>query len=451
MVEHRHTLVLYTTATCNLNCRYCYIDKNPALVKIDDLLDISFQDPNYYFDFAKKVFPNPGQLRRIEYWGGEPSRRLDRAYALTEKLIEHYYNLSEFSMSTNLTLDSFQEQLGGLLDVLAKFPNRRFTFFLQLSLDGPTHINDTNRGVGVTKRFTENFLSLMKNMDEILENRPNIFIQAFFKPTLDGSSIRQLQTKKSIIEYYKFFENYQEAVNKLVFNHRFMFSLSIPNTATPSPHTKEEGQLFGNLIRLCREIEEENSQEQIFRFYKYITPFGENRWPGCKDLCNKGVCGTGRHVIGLLPNDMISTCHNGFTQLLADYKKYCLTNIDAVDRTIDFNLFVAGEVKNDMVFPYEGLAEYETQIEDFYNQQQTFLLQNYVGLIQLLAKTNQIDQKYLDPLAAIQGANLVYGRTSICIRDHLGSTGTKYLPPIGFFKLLLNGADKYLMREGEVC
>ena len=57
MKEHRTSLVLYTTAVCNLNCRYCFIDKNPALQKIDEFLDHSFlETPDYYFDFAKETF-----------------------------------------------------------------------------------------------------------------------------------------------------------------------------------------------------------------------------------------------------------------------------------------------------------------------------------------------------------------------------------------------------------
>jgi MoaA/NifB/PqqE/SkfB family radical SAM enzyme len=30
-IDKRMACVLYLTATCNLNCVYCYIDKSPAL------------------------------------------------------------------------------------------------------------------------------------------------------------------------------------------------------------------------------------------------------------------------------------------------------------------------------------------------------------------------------------------------------------------------------------
>ena len=64
MIENRKILVLYISATCNLKCTYCYIDKSPALIQIDKILEESFSD-NYYFDFAKEIFPDPKQLLEI--------------------------------------------------------------------------------------------------------------------------------------------------------------------------------------------------------------------------------------------------------------------------------------------------------------------------------------------------------------------------------------------------
>jgi len=52
----RTTAVLYTCGTCNLNCRYCTIDKNPILTDIDKELEESFKD-DYYFDRIKAYFP----------------------------------------------------------------------------------------------------------------------------------------------------------------------------------------------------------------------------------------------------------------------------------------------------------------------------------------------------------------------------------------------------------
>lgn len=57
MIKDRETAVFFTCGICNLNCRYCNIDKNPILKDIDQILEESFKD-DYYFNRVKKYFPN---------------------------------------------------------------------------------------------------------------------------------------------------------------------------------------------------------------------------------------------------------------------------------------------------------------------------------------------------------------------------------------------------------
>ena len=70
----RYSVVLYPYALCNLNCTYCFIDKNPALSVIDKMLKDSFEDPNYYIDFITE-FVNPNNLTFMQFWGGENCMR----------------------------------------------------------------------------------------------------------------------------------------------------------------------------------------------------------------------------------------------------------------------------------------------------------------------------------------------------------------------------------------
>ena len=48
-VLDRDTAIFYTYGMCNLNCRYCGIDKNPVLKEIDIALEKSFEG-DYYFE-----------------------------------------------------------------------------------------------------------------------------------------------------------------------------------------------------------------------------------------------------------------------------------------------------------------------------------------------------------------------------------------------------------------
>ena len=96
----REIAVFYPTAVCNLKCRYCGIDKNPILLKIDDALGESFEG-DYYYNKLLKYFPQPHQLRRIETWGGEPFIHMERMHALLHKVIKHYPYFDAMFSSTN--------------------------------------------------------------------------------------------------------------------------------------------------------------------------------------------------------------------------------------------------------------------------------------------------------------------------------------------------------------
>jgi MoaA/NifB/PqqE/SkfB family radical SAM enzyme len=127
----RRTAVLYLTATCNLKCKYCYIDKSPVLVDIDNILIESYKDEKYFFELFDEIFcDDKDYLTRVEFWGGEPSYGLERVYDLTRYIIENYPNIDTFMMSTNLTTQTVVDDIFNYLNVLAEYPSRNFTFEL---------------------------------------------------------------------------------------------------------------------------------------------------------------------------------------------------------------------------------------------------------------------------------------------------------------------------------
>ena len=441
MVKDREVLVLYSSSICNLKCKYCYIDKNPALIKIDKLLEQSFNG-DYYIDFTKKIFPDKLQLKEVQFWGGEPSIGLGRTEYTISKLIEYYPNLNKFMMSTNLTLPEFCDTFFHFLNVLNNYPERKFIFNLQLSIDGPEYINDESRGVGTTKKFLKNYISLLEKNQEI---PPNVVVQAHFKPTLDNNSIKILQTKEKIIEYYQFLDNLLHAayiVNKS--NNRFIMFESVPNTASPSPHTKEDGIRFANLCKICNEIKEEGC-EKYFKHYKNIRPFGKKRKTGneFRSFINYGNCGVGSRTIGLLPNNMISACHNGFVDLISDYKRECM-NQDSEATVLDSKFFTGKDIR--LTMNLDKFSKFENWMEFYYDKKLRVKNSNLSSLIQVMARCEQIDKKYADYEQAALAAEFINNTFAYCLRDNINSTGCMELPPIGEIRLLLNGAKEEMQK-----
>ncbi len=442
LVSQRQTLVLYTTAVCNLNCVYCYIDKNPALVKIDQILDESFRG-DYYFEFAKEMFPDPAQLKSVEFWGGEPALRLDRAYDTVEKLIGFYPNLTSFFLSTNFVHPEWDRQVEGLIRILQNHPERRFEFYLQLSLDGPEAINDAQRGAGVTKKFQAHFSEYIRLLNRLL-GMPgnNVVVSAGFKPTLTSEIVRTLiEDKERIIGYYRFFEAFltEFQQNCVIPAEYARLNLAVPNTASPSPHTVEDGKEFAVFCRYCADLMRENREgKNHFRYYRTILPYLPRENPSYESsgyMNGCGACGSGVSTIGLLPYDYISCCHNGFVNLITEYKKEAEKNRDSA---LDFRFFMSKS--NYLIRKKQEYHEYEKCVSFAYDPVSSVKLANVAGMISLLAKNGQVSPRFTNTKEAAKAARFLQVSTAYCFRDNIGTTGSAAMIPVGICRLLLNGA-----------
>lgn len=450
MIHKLEAINLYTAAVCNLNCVYCYIDKSPALQKIDAILEKSFAS-DYYFDYSKELF-EPEDLKMIHFWGGEPSMGLHRMYNLLPKFIEYYPNLYGFMMSTNFTIPNWFEEFYGFLKVLGNYPYREFEFALQLSIDGPEYINDMNRGKGTTKLFLEHYNEFIQTINLNVPN--NVRIKAHFKPTYSAETIAMLQDKQKIIDYFTFFDNLITQFNSTINNEKVVIVTSIPNTAVPAAHTQQDGINFANYCRLTREIEKEHR----FKNYNIITTYApRHHYSPCKDTSHFDVgcyhCGAGIRNIGLLPDRHLSLCHSGFASLLEEYKINSMKNhmdLDDNESVVLKALYTNNSKVMDICIPFEDYPKIKKILEAFYAKGQTFQMVNTVSLIQSLALAGQIEKRFCSKEEAHKAAHFILSNTATCMRDNANVTGSISMTPIGFPKLLLNGAYEYLIGEVEV-
>ena len=437
-------IVLYTTSLCNLACNYCYIDKNEALIKIDKILEESFNDENYYINFIKEICEDPNQLRQLQFWGGEPSLHLERTYHIIEQVIKNYPSFDTIMFSTNFTLVDFFDKVQDIFNIYSKYPYRKFILDIQLSIDGPPAINDLGRGANTSKLFQKNIERLIEHLNNKEWIPKNVSLYMHFKPTLSMETIPLLQTEERVFEYFSFFDELTYEISKYKSN-QFSFYPTLPNTAEPSNPSKEMGQMFANLCKHCYNIEKKHK----FKSYCTIMPY---RHKGIETVTNRNFnsscksCGLGKVILGLLPEHKVSLCHMGFVDLIEDYKKICLNATE--DKVIDLKLF------NNLP-DYKGFKTNCT-LEEFYQQKKqllefdcdesTFQIANLIAQIQLYAKYNIIDQKYTDNKEALEAARFIL-TLPICLRDSTNVTGSMALMPSGKIRLLLNGAKEYILNE----
>lgn len=445
--KNRNTVIFYSCGVCNLNCRYCGINKNKSLAEIDKHLGESFEG-DYYFNRVKEYFPRKDMLRSFETWGGEPFLKMERIYPLIHQLIEEYPYFDSGYSSTNFSYPSWTDKFFGLMDCFGDYPHRDFSYCLQLSVDGPAYINDAGRGEGVTARCLENYNKLVTLLGE--GRLPdNVKLTITLKGTLDNATFQELLDKQKIIEYYKFYEdNFIEPIKKLNLNNVSIIS-GIPNTAVPSPVTVEEGRKFAQLVRMCRELEAENRENRIFKYYDYITPFHNDT---CQNCLTYGYgyhnCGTGSASIGLLPDNMVSTCHEGFTQMVEEYEK--LASADTNEHsTITFDKF-RSEQAISLCCTDDEYYNHHYKMSLYNKDNATARLATNTAMIIGLALAGEIDPIYASDANALRAAIFIQSHTSYCIKDNYNKTGSYTLQPVGLYKLLLNGAMEWIQNPEEM-
>lgn len=439
----KEILILFSSALCDLNCNYCYINKTPTLQEIDKTLEQSFNDKNYYINYINEVFDNKETLKELQLWGAEPTLGINRIIPILDYLILQYPNFYKIMFSTNFISKDWFNKVALIFNLLKKYPNKNFEINIQLSIDGPQNINDYNRGINATKRFLNNLnILIQKIKEQWIPNNAHLNIN--FKQTLSLESIKNLQTKKEIIDYFKFFDKLNEILlyySAVIDN--FNFNVSIPNIAEPCPATTQDGKNFAIFVKQCREIE----KEKIFKTYKYITPFSQEE-SHCKKCIkfNFGCqnCGQGITTIGLLPNKKIALCLDGFYDLIENNSLVIREN-----NQIDNKIFINRE-KQKMICDYSELLKFQKMSKNvFFKEKSTFLITNITAQIILLAKYNFIDSKYQSFKEANFIAQKYVQRMIFCMRNNLTTTGSIFLCHTGMLKLLLNGAMEYILKEED--
>ena len=430
----RRTAVLYPCATCNLNCSYCNINKTPILKKIDEELQESFKG-DYYFERIHSYFPLKHQLKQVETWGGEPFLHMERIHYTLEKLIEYYPYLNSFFSSTNFSFLDWNDKIYSLFNIFGKYPERKFTLNIQLSCDGPEKLNDQGRGQGTTKKCLKNLEIFLKRSKEIPKN---IEVILTIKPTLNIETLLTLDTKEKIIQYFKFFE--EEFYKKISLYPNLKFLPTVPNMAVPTPATKEIGEKFALYCKNCKEIEEKSNE--LFLFQKKITPYNteikidEFFYTTYLNKCN--YCGSGSSLVGFLPNNLISVCNEGFSQLSEEYLSL-LEKRDTKKSTILYN---KNSNKRILCLTDEEYSKYEECMKGINNLNKS-VVANHSLFIKALAYSGLIKEKYKNDKEALRAARQVLAR-GFCVKDNYNMTGSMSTIAFGTIILLCNGALEYL-------
>lgn len=185
------SLAFISSAACNLNCSFCYLNKNKAYKEFNEWIETSFQNKTYVKNAYETILAlnaNPLDIKIIQFWGGESLYQISNIINNIEEIYLYFPNVEMFKASTNFLIDI--EKLFELLCLIDYYSLNHTKFELQLSIDGPGKIAEEGHNVNFDI-YKENYTLLASLLNSKKFN--NLIIDININATLN---------KETYLEYF---------------------------------------------------------------------------------------------------------------------------------------------------------------------------------------------------------------------------------------------------------
>lgn len=313
-------LSLFTTTSCNLNCKYCIEKKWYKAWQISQPQDYSI----YINKLLELNIKNKDTLESIELWGGEPLLGMTEFINYLPQFIETFPNLHEIQFSSNYVIEESYNIIKLLTKTISENTNKQFTIKLQLSIDGPIEINDNNRGVGSTTALLNNLSNYYSSIYD------NVILDIKTNSTFYRQNLFSFLSYNDVENWFNFF------LNNFPSNIKF----GIFRPAKEVIWNNDDGIRYAQILEWANQWKI-NHPEEAKRFIWFSLK------PDKLKLCAAGVKD---ELIAIAPNGKIGMCYqailNGF--YINKQSKYPLINLTRVyDYLMDQYIYYKDKISLD--------------------------------------------------------------------------------------------------------
>ena len=435
------SISVISSAICNLNCSFCYLNKNESYKIFNEEVHKAWQDGSYLDNILKTVinFPaSPEKVKIIQLWGGETLLNIDD---ITKNLSKFYYyfpQIEEWKVSTNwvINIDNFYN----FLCELDKIAPKKVIFSLQISIDGPEGIYTEQGHNGKWEIYNKNFDKFFNLINNTFFKNLciNLTINATVAENIYYEQFGDYNNMKNYMEYMYNFSKYLEknCINKAL---NYCSYVVFPGMSLPYYDSVEDGQKLANIFALWDRVKAENFPDidKYFCFYYGMNDFGLNKAYNLPNI----ECSELKNSVTINPDGSICECNGSFIDHLDIYKK------ELEEKGLDKELKVS-KLRDKINYNPGKMTKEEIEKHDWYikygykNNTSTYLMAMFAVCKELL-KCGQISKEYEDDDLLLK--HLVALSTLIsCTRENLKETGVPYLIAASCFRRYLNGAMDYI-------
>lgn len=437
------SLTLISSAMCNLDCSFCYLNKNKSFTSFNTLVRKAWKDGTYISNVCKsldKLQIDKNYITIIQLWGGETLLSINDVTENIQEIYKNFPNVNEWMVSTNWTSNVYD--IFNFFKAIDDNSNHPTTFMLQLSIDGPP-------GPICESGHNGNWDTYIKNM-EIFTNLINNYKFKHMSIELTINAVLSRDLYLSTFSTYEGMSNYmhfmmdtrenfdQKCISKsLNFHQGFIF----PGYATPYEDTQEDGLKLATIFNLWDIVyKNEFADKYPYQpFYLGTGHFDKNKY-----LFSQNVeCSELRSGLTFNYDGSICECNGSFVD---NYDLYLQTLIDNKD-TKNYEIAVIHNKMtsyNPSQCSEEEIKQYNWSIHDGgYRNTGLIYIHMAFNVAKALLKAGQISLIYEDDELLFKHLLAILNGTS-CSRNNIIDTHIPYLLPVGAIRRYFNGAAQYI-------
>jgi len=377
------------------------------------------------------------ELQHLGFWGTEPLLTLPLIEKHIPELLCRFPQLETIAFSTSLMV--FPNRIVEFAISLSKHlpKDRTLAFKVQISLDGPAFITDTNRMKDAAETIPKNFVAIVQKLNDA--NLEKLKIRFGWKVTHSASNITHLVDAPELFdEYFQYFDGLLETFKKENKNRNVSLNNSYyPTLVMPGKYTTEDGKKFTQYLREFHKRKRLTAYTgRLNRLFKYNSELPKRHTFSCSGGDNNLGVGQNVHI-----------CHRTFYYNNDDYIESIL---DTDIENWDVSLFQRGTIEQirENYIPHINDLHRFKYVMRGYHDFWPFHLSYVNAMMTELALVGQADhirsEKHMELYALFINSCLS------CPMENLLNTGSIHLQVNSLLRMFGNGAFKEILKSLEI-
>lgn len=308
------------------------------------------------------------------------------------------------------------------VDKYSKLHNRHLKLEIQFSIDGPAYMTDVTRNrAGITQVIQDNAIEVAEYASTVCNDLFSMVMTT--KPTVDSQYWPYLLEDNHLFEWYKFFNDFAERVDKARHDngHIFIGIDGEPTLVSPAEFSKQDGINYAALIKKMRtfNIEDLPMYHQHPLTRRYIGCW-KNSLSDDSFFCYGGICSAGASSSCIDYEGTLMNCHRFYDS----YK------MSGEYNPAGYKISVAESEEDIDRLNYVQMA---------FHSSHHFRQQMMNACLLTMIKSGEIEAKYAEPYYRSLLFTFLGGIA--CFVGECGSlTHCQHMIPVSNIRLLCNGA-----------